>query len=121
MGLTIRNEYGDPMSVAIMFRSPETCSGEGGDWEMMGWWNINPGGAALDYANDLDDLNRYWFYFAHAADGTRWAGPGTWVRQVPRARFNQCFGLGVSGDTELVDFRELDINAFDNYTLTLHA
>ena len=119
MGLTIHNQYTASLSVAIMFWSPDTCSGEGAGWEMMGWWNIDPGGSALVYANDLEDLNRYWYYYAHSSDGTRWAGNGDWVRSVPRARFDQCFGLGVVGDTEEVDFRQLDIDSNDNFTLNL--
>jgi len=119
MGLTFHNQYTAPLSVAIMFLSPDTCSGEGEGWEMMGWWNINPGDSALVYANDLEDLNRYWYYYAHASDGTRWAGNGEWVRSVPQAVFDQCFGLGVTGETEQVDFRQLDIDSNDNYTLNL--
>ena len=119
MGLTFHNQYTAPVSVAIMFLSPDTCSGEGDGWEMMGWWNINPGDSTLVYANDLEDLNRYWYYYAHAGDGTRWAGNGDWVRSVPQAVFDQCYGLGVSGETEEVDFRQLDIGSYDNYTLNL--
>lgn len=119
MGLTFHNQYTAPVSVAIMFKSPDTCSGEGQGWEMMGWWNINPGDSALVYANDLEDLNRYWYYYAHASDGTGWAGNGEWARSVPQAVFDQCFGFGVIGEAEEVDFRQLDIGSYDNYTLSL--
>jgi hypothetical protein len=27
---------------SIMFYSPETCGGGGGDFEMMGWWRVEP-------------------------------------------------------------------------------
>jgi len=119
MGLTISNQYTAPLSAAIMFLSPDTCSGEGLGWEMMGWWNINPGSSALVYANDLEDLNRYWYYFASAADGATWSGNGTWTNQVERAAFDQCWGIGVSNDTTEVDFRQLDIGDNDNFTLNL--
>jgi uncharacterized membrane protein len=119
MGLTITNQYSASLSAAIMFWSPDTCSGEGGDWQMMGWWNIDPGGSAFVYANDLEDLNRYWYYYAYSSDGARWAGDGSWVRSVPTAAFNQCFGAGVVGDTEEVDFRQLDIDGNDDWTLNL--
>jgi hypothetical protein len=42
---------------------------------------------------------------------------------VPIYAFNQCYGLSVeiSGgeESELIGLRELDINSYDNYTVTL--
>lgn len=122
MALTICNGYSHPIWTSIMFYSPETCGGDGGDFEMMGWWRIDPGSCARVYANDLEDLNRYWYYFAHAADGTAWAGPFT--ASVPRGPFggNQaCWSAqkGGSVDYEIIGYRELDIGDNDDYTLTL--
>ena len=120
MGLTLCNSYPQPISTAIMFYSPDTCGGEGGDFQMMGWWNLNPGSCALVYANDLEDLNRYWYYYAIADDGAEWAGPFT--NSVPDAAFNQCWGIGVIIENGIesteVAFRELDIGGNDDYTLT---
>jgi uncharacterized membrane protein len=118
MGLTIANGYTNLISVCIMFESPDTCSGEGLGWEMMGWWNINPNDSKLVYANDLEDLNRYWYYYAQAVDGRTWSGDGSWTASVPSAAFDQCYGIGISTGVE-VNFRELDINSYDNFTLTL--
>ena len=120
MGLTLCNNYSTEITTAIMFYSPDTCGGEGEDFQMIGWWNLAPGSCALVYANDLDDLNRYWYYFAQAADGASWTGP--FFASVPDAAFNQCYGIGVSigdGDesTEIA-FRQLDIGDNDDYTLT---
>ena len=124
MGLTLCNSYPATVWTAIMFYSPETCGGDGGDFEMMGWWRIDPGSCALVYANDLEDLNRYWYYFAHAADGAVWAGP--FAASAPRTAFGgsqACWGSqkGGSSDYESIGFRALDIGYNDDYTLTLTA
>jgi uncharacterized membrane protein len=118
MGLTLCNSYPQAISTAIMFYSPDTCGGEGDNFEMMGWWNLAPGSCALVYANDLEDLNRYWYFFAHASDGAVWAGP--WGASVPTHAFDQCFGIGVNPG-ESIGFRELDVGDNDDYTLTFTA
>jgi uncharacterized membrane protein len=118
MGLTLCNSYSQPISTAIMFFSPDTCGGEGENFEMMGWWNLAPGSCALVFANDLEDLNRFWYYFAHARDGTVWAGP--WGASVPAEAFDQCFGIGISTG-ESIGFRELDVGDNDDFTLTFVA
>jgi uncharacterized membrane protein len=118
MGLTLCNSYPQTISTAIMFYSPNTCGGEGKDFEMMGWWNLAPGSCALVYANDLDDLNRFWYYFAIAGDGNVWAGP--WGATVPTHAFDQCFGVGVNPG-ESIGFREVDVGDSDDVTLTFSA
>ena len=42
MGLVLCNNYPTTIWTSIMFYSPETCGGEGGDFEKMGWWPIAP-------------------------------------------------------------------------------
>ena len=121
MGLTLCNSYPVRISTAIMFYSPETCVGDGGDFEIMGWWVLNPGSCALVYANDLEDLNRFWYYFAFGTDGAQWSGP--FRREVPLRAFNQCWGLGTSAPeaTMTIGLRELDIGDNDDFTLTFVA
>lgn len=120
MGLTLCNSYPKLISTAIMFWSPDTCGGEGDNFQMIGWWNIAPGACAFVYANDLEDLNRYWYYYAEAEDGAVWAGP--YGASVPLAAFNQCYGIGViienGNESVSIGFRELDIGDNDDYTLT---
>jgi uncharacterized membrane protein len=118
MGLRIANSYHARVATAIMFYSPQTCGGEGKNFQLIGWWNIDPGGSALVYANDLDDVNRYWYYHAHATDGAFWAGQ--WSYPCPPQAFNRCWGVGVS-DGISRGFRQLDIGSNDNFTLTLTA
>lgn len=124
MGLTLCNGYSTRIWTAIMFYSPETCPAAGdppgGDFEMMGWWGIQPGSCALVYANDLEDLNEFWYFFAQADDGAIWDGP--FRHGVPLTAFGgstACWGLETnSPDLITVGFRELDIGDNDDFTLT---
>jgi hypothetical protein len=104
-----------------MFYNPETCGGDGGDFEMMGWWRVEPGSCVLAYANDLEDLNQFWYYFAKADDGAFWAGP--FAANVPHHAFGgsqSCWGdQKVAGsDFIQIGYRELDIGSNDDYALT---
>lgn len=124
MGLHLCNSYPHRISTAIMFYSPETCGNEGGDFEVMGWWNIDPGACKLVYANDLEDLNQYWYYYAFATDGAEWSGP--FSKTVARAAFGGCWGVSETTSSEpglymQIGFRELDIGDNDDYTLTFVA
>ena len=120
MGLRLCNGYTSRISTIIMFYSPETCGGEGGDFEMMGWWNLDPGMCALVYANDLADLNRFWYVYADSPDGAFWAGP--FGATVPTDRsFGLCFRPSVGGASssfQAIGFREIDIGDSDDFTLT---
>ena len=112
--MRIFNEYSRRLSATIMFFSPETCGGEGGDFELMGWWNINPGGNALVYANDLADLNRFWYVHARAVDGRIWEGPFVYPT-VPLEAFSRCWGIASSaGQSIPCGYREIDIGNHDN-------
>jgi len=113
--LSICNGYPTHLYVAIMFYSPDTCA-EYGNFQTMGWWSIDPGACANVYSNDLEDLNRFWYYYAEADDGETWSGPFT--AYVTDQAFNSCVGIG-STDSRIVGFREFDIGDNDDYTLTL--
>src|SRR4051794_6527614 len=114
MGLVLCNGHTSTIWTTIMFYSPETCGGDGGDFEMMGWWRIEPGACANVYSNDLADLNRYWFYYAIAADDY-WAGP--WQALVPRTAFGglqSCWTAQSGGGDDVgVGYRILDVGDAD--------
>jgi hypothetical protein len=117
MGLRIFNQHSAEVSTAIMFFNPDTCGGEGQDFEVMGWWNIAPAGNALVYANDVD-FNRYWFAFAMAKDGRRWTGP--WRHSLPSTAFAmRCWGLGSTSDTIDGEFFRFDVGDNEDYNLRL--
>jgi hypothetical protein len=101
-----------------MFWSPDDCSGEGDDWQLMGWYNFNPGDCGLVYANDLADLNRYWYYHGRAADGARWTG-SIGLTPVSNDAFDRCWGLPAAGPDDFeIGFRLLDVGSSDDYTLS---
>ena len=116
MALKLCNSYPVRIWTAIMYFNPDECGGEGRDFLMVAWWPIEPGSCANVFGDDLEDVNRYWYYYAIADDGAEWAGP--YVNQVQSDKpVHQCWGIGVSpGDR--VAFRELDIHDNDDYTLT---
>jgi uncharacterized membrane protein len=103
-----------------MFYSPESCGGDGGDFEKMGWWRIAPGSCALVYANDLEDVNQFWYYYAQADDGAVWAGPfRAAVSLDPFGGDQWCYGFETSAPGQIIiGYRELDIGDNDDYTLT---
>ncbi len=110
------NSHPTRIWTAISFSSPETCAGEGGDWQNIGWYPVEPGACTVVYQNDLADLNRFWYYYAEADDGHQWAGDfPTYVNTADA--FNICSAPG-STALNSVRFRELDVGDADNYTLT---
>jgi hypothetical protein len=67
------------------------------------------------YENDLDDVNRYWYFQAHTDDGTVWGG--AYVEHVSYGPFNACSDL-LNGEYR-IGMRELDIGDNSGYTVTL--
>ncbi len=114
--LTVVNGYSQTISVAIWYYHPN-CP-DGGDWAKKGWWVIPPGQRRVPYGGSLRSLNRYWTYHAHAADGTNWSGP--YVSACPPHAFDWCLNTA-NTQSQSRGFRLLDINGYDNFTLTLHA
>jgi len=112
--LAIGNHYTHTLWVTIMWYTPN-C-GDGGNWTKAGWWQLTPGQTKTVLVGDLEDINRYYCYFAQATDGEVWAGP--YHRQVPQTAFDWCewtansqsFGVG---------YRLLDIGDYDDFTLFL--
>src|SRR5690348_827545 len=84
--LRICNNYPQPVWVAIMFYHPNFP--DGGNWEKRGWWRITTGQCKTVYGGDLDDVNRYWCYYAEADDGATWSGP--YRRFLPYQAFSWC-------------------------------
>jgi uncharacterized membrane protein len=118
--LKIVNGYKTGIWAAIMYYQPG-CS-DGGNWEKKGWWRMTPGQGKIVYGGSLDDLNRYYCYYAMADDGAKWSGP--YVRFLPYQAFDWCEWTACShSDGSPCGFnaglRLLDINSYDNYTLTL--
>jgi hypothetical protein len=88
MQLCFTNSYSSPVSVSVMWYSPDTCGGVG-DWDVRGWWNLNPGDTVH---TNVWTYNRYFCFYAEAWDGAVWAGP--YGAGVSIDAFDKCIGLG---------------------------
>ncbi|MET9908526.1 DUF1036 domain-containing protein [Streptomyces sp. NPDC006476] len=108
------SQYPQPLSVSIMWYTPN-CP-DGGDWTKKGWWNLAPGEGKVVHGADLDDVNRYWCYFAQAADGAFWAGDI--ARMVPPEKFEWCEWTS-STDATQIGYRLQDVGDADDFTITL--
>ena len=113
MSLYFRNGY--PSTIWTMITRYHPNCPDGGDWEKTGWWRIEPDGTATVYGDDVEDVNRYWYFYAHAADGAYWAGPYNVI--VPHIAFDWCIDTA-NTDSRQVGMRELDVDSNDDYTLT---
>jgi uncharacterized membrane protein len=113
--LTFCNSYSTAIATCISFWEPEECGGDGNGWHNIGWYWVDPGTCRVVFRNDVDDVNRNWYYYAEAADGTKWAGD--FPTYVKDEAFDHC---DTPPDTTMhqVGFRELDVDDADNYTLT---
>ena len=114
MSLTFVNHYPATVSVAILWYSPG-CS-DGGDWQLAGWYNLEPSQGETVFHGDLEDVNRYWYFHAEAADGAYWAGDV--AHSIPDTAFDWCWDTG-STNARMVGFRQLDIGDSDDHTVTL--
>jgi uncharacterized membrane protein len=120
MSLIIRSSYPSYIYVSLMWYNPVNCPREQGGtiWNSIGWYEIPPGGQRTVWNGSVRNVNRWWGYYAEAADGLTWTG------NIRAGVSNQAFRFCV-GDTcgpppcRQAGFRELDVNNFDNYTLTL--
>jgi len=82
--LQFTNFYPSKLWVAIMWYTPN-CP-DGGNWTKKGWWSLIPGQSKVVSGLDLDEVNRYWCYYAQAENGAHWSGP--YLRMVPPQSFD---------------------------------
>ena len=118
--LQICSLYPKKLWVSIMYYEP-SCSADfpgSAPWERKGWWSLTPGQCKVVFAEDLADVNRYFCYYAEASDSSaKWSGPyKRWVRDPV---FTFCDGAGFTGPQYKIGYRLLDIEDYDDYTLTL--
>ena len=106
------NRYHRRLWVAIIYHRPN-CP-DGGDWAKKGWWEIDPGQCKIAIGGSLP--NRYYYFFAEAADGGFWAG--TIRTQAPRRVFDWCLNTG-STDSRTLGFRKIDTGGAANHIVNL--
>lgn len=116
--LTFTNSYREKLFVAYMRLEPDCESECGEPWDVLGWINLDPGETET---RSNATSNRWFYYYAEAADGSFWAGP--FVADVSSSRFQKCNCLGVavsSGPPPYHDvgFRELDTRTFSGVNFT---
>jgi uncharacterized membrane protein len=75
--------------IAVEFVTGRRRTDEGGGWETMDWWRIDPGNSADVFDNDVEDLHRYFYFYAKASDGAEWSGDYGPVYVYHRA-FDSC-------------------------------
>ena len=123
MQLRFQNSHGAGVSTALMWYNPDTCGGEGGDWETRGWWNLNPGDSVT---TNVSTGNRYFAFYAEGWDGAVWAGP--YSAQVSIYAFDGCIDLATSVSDGpnpyfFVGFRLVDAGiwywTYNSYTVNL--
>jgi uncharacterized membrane protein len=84
----------------------EGCPDEGsGRWTKKGWWRLETNQTKIVYADDCDDVNLWWYCYAHAVDGSRSWG-GNFSEWVPTRRFELCSSVVAS------DFRRIGMFEF---------
>lgn len=121
MGLTICKGYSSTVTVTIVYSDCNECA-NAGRWRKWGWWSVAPGQCVRVYSGSLKNFNRYWAYYSRTTDRSRkWIG--NYCTYVIHKVFHQCWNdpsldPGFSGYYQ-VCYRLLDINSYDNYTLTL--
>lgn len=113
----MKNSTNKRMSVAFQWHKPN-CDGSKSNWEVAGWWILNPDETKTVYGSDLQDTNRYYYYYVFDESGTEWSGP--YSTCVPMRQFDWCDNIcDTAPDTRNAGFREIDIGSNNNYTLNL--
>jgi uncharacterized membrane protein len=106
--------YPSKLWVTIMWYTPN-CP-DGGNWSKKGWWSLVPGQSKIVSGSDLADVNRYWCFYAQAANGAIWAGP--YKRLVPAQAFDLCEWTSSTGAFK-IGYRLLDVDDNDDLTVNL--
>jgi uncharacterized membrane protein len=115
------NNYTADVWVCIVWYHPN-CSDNGdlsGNWQKKGWWHIAPGQCKVASAEKLTNINRYWYYYAEAADGSYWAGDHG-PMNVPDEAFSMCEKTASSQD-RTVGLREIDVGDNQDYQINLSS
>jgi uncharacterized membrane protein len=117
MSLSFMNSYPSPLFICVVHYDPG-C-GPWNRWLKTGWWRILPFQSLTLWNGPLQtpNLSRFWYYYAQADDGAYWAGADPYAL-ITGDRFDQCWD-DESGDTWRQGLRALDVNGFDDLTVSL--
>ncbi len=126
MTLYFCNFYPAKVWISIMWYDPTCGEGKPGNcWQRQGWFSITPGSCKKilpnavypDVGDDLSDINRYYCFYAVAADGAKWSGP--YMRGVTNSAYHRCDCLKYSHSDLSAGFRLFDIDSNDDFTVSL--
>ena len=115
VNLYFRNKYPNSVWVCYMYYASARC-GAYGNWGTRGWWKIDPGQSKLVWVGNT--LNRYYAYYAKAADGAQWTGQYGPVYVYHQA-FDSCLNIGSTAAYGRVGMRLIDTDNYGTYTMTL--
>ena len=111
--VSFTNSTREKLYVAYM-RRDFACREDCGDiWDVLGWINLDPGETET---RPNPTNNRWFYYYAEAADGSFWAGP--FVAEVSRNKFQKCTCLGVSVSHGSQPYYEVGFRQLDNKTFS---
>jgi len=119
MALNVQNRYSAPISIMIEYLHPPCRDFDGFPWQKTGWYNLDPGQQKVVFRGGLNLINRFWYFYAQATDGTRWMG--SYPELVRSAAFRECAGLADNVNYHSIGMRELDIAGQADYWLVLTA
>jgi uncharacterized membrane protein len=119
MVLRFKNKTNEKVWVAISFYRIQCLLDHPmnqNPWKTRGWYHLLPTQTKTVYGGDLEDVNRYWYFFAESAT-LIWDGP--YLTRVFREAFNICDAAAKVGTTRIVGFIELDIDDRDDRKVNL--
>jgi uncharacterized membrane protein len=112
-----RNSHDTTVWVAFMRYDPDRCRGYG-DWQTKGWLRLKPGEVKQAFTTS----NRYAYYYAKAADGTKWSGTNQSVKSRPvyvyHSAFDSCLTIGSTDAYGTVSMRRIEVRRSLTVNLT---
>jgi uncharacterized membrane protein len=91
----VRNNYHRPVWVVFAYKNTDMCGGEGGDFRVMGWYQVAPGATRTLLNGSLLFSNKYLYVYAESDDDRYWGGDYyTEVNTV--SGFDTCWDYGHS-------------------------
>jgi hypothetical protein len=97
MTLWLANRTSSLIAAATAFADRPMCGGEGGNYHVRGWWNIDPGVRVKVDDRSVRNVGRFWYAHAHSASAQT---PFTGFQYAcPPQRFDRCWLIWVSDGT----------------------
>ena len=112
MSISFTNKHGVDLSVCLIWYNTDCVSPP---FRKSGWWNIAHGDTLTVLYGPY--RNKYFYYYAEAADGAYWGSPNRQISVVTRA-FDVCFDT-IFEPNIIVPLNEFDTGHASNINITL--